>query len=98
MIHRTVFHNGQILPIEQARLSPGQAGLFSGWGLFTTLRILQGEPFAFERHWRRLQKDSLRTRMPFPFDPAQVLAQLRELLRRNDVREGTARIYMIYNK
>jgi branched-chain amino acid aminotransferase len=98
VIHRYISHNGQILPVDQARLSPGQAGLFSGWGLFTTLRILQGEPFAFERHWRRLHKDSLRTRVPFPFDPAQVLAQLRELLRRNDVREGTARIYMIYNK
>jgi len=98
MIHRYVNHNGQVLPIEQARLSPGQAGLLSGWGLFTTMRILQGEPFAFERHWRRLKKDALRTHVPFPFDPAQVLAQLRDLLRRNEVREGTARIYMIYNK
>jgi branched-chain amino acid aminotransferase len=98
VIHRYVSHNAQILPGDEVRLSPGQAGLFNGWGLFTTLRILQGEPFAFERHWRRLQKDSLRTRLPFPFDPAQVLADLRQLLRRNDVREGTARIYMIYNK
>jgi branched-chain amino acid aminotransferase len=98
VIHRYVSHNAQILPVDQARLSPGQAGLFSGWGLFTTLRILQGEPFAFERHWGRLQKDAVRTRVPFPFGPAQVLAELRELLRRNDVREGTARIYMIYNK
>ena len=98
MIHRYVFHNDRILPIEQARLSPGQAGLLSGWGLFTTLRILQGEPFAYERHWRRLQKDAARTRVPFPFDSAQVHAHLRELVRRNEVREGTARIYMIYNR
>jgi len=50
MIHRFVHHNGQVLPIEQVRLSPGQAGLLSGWGLFTTLRVSHGEPFAFERH------------------------------------------------
>jgi branched-chain amino acid aminotransferase len=98
MIHRYVNHNGQLLPLEQARLSPGQAGLLSGWGLFTTLRILRGEPFAFERHWHRLQKDALRTRVPFPFDSLQVLAQLRGLLRHNEVREGTARIYAIYNR
>ena len=58
MIHRHVFHNDQLLPIEKVRLSPGQAGLICGWGLFTTLRIVRGEAFAFERHWRRLEKDA----------------------------------------
>jgi branched-chain amino acid aminotransferase len=98
MIHRYVHHNGRVLPIEEIRLSPGQAGLLSGWGLFTTLRIYHGQPFAFERHWRRLEKDAGRTRVPFPFDPAQVRAQLGEVIARNEVREGTARIYVIYNK
>jgi branched-chain amino acid aminotransferase len=98
MIHRYLFHNGQIAPIEQVRLSPGQGGLLSGWGLFTTLRIFQGEPFAFERHWRRLEKDSARTRVPLPFGSEQVRAHLRELARRNEVREGSARIYVVYNK
>src|SRR5215510_11839397 len=98
MIHRYVSHNGQITPIEQMRLSPGQAGLLNGWGLFTTLRIYQGEPFAFERHWHRLEKDARITRLPFSFDSAVVRAQLRELVQRNQVRDGTARIYVIYNK
>jgi branched-chain amino acid aminotransferase len=98
MIHRYIFHNGHIVPIEQARLSPGQAGLLNGWGLFTTLRVFQGEPFAFERHWKRLQKDAARTRMPFTFDADEMRFRLRELIQRNEVREGTARIYAIYNK
>lgn len=98
MIHRNVMHNGKLLPIEQVRLSPGQAGLLSGWGLFTTLRVVQGVPFAFERHWKRLQKDAALTRIPFPFEPAAVRAQLLEVLRANQVAEGTARIYVVYNK
>lgn len=98
MIHRYVFHNDRIVPIEKARLSPGQAGLLSGWGLFTTLRIYEGEAFAFERHWRRLEKDAARTHVPFPFDAAKVGVHLRELLRANKVREGTARIYVLHNK
>ena len=98
MIHRYIFHNGHVVPVEQARLSPGQAGLLNGWGLFTTLRVFRAEPFAFERHWKRLQKDAARTRMPLPFDPAEVRSCLRELIQRNDVREGTARIYAVYNK
>ncbi len=98
MIHRHVFHNDRLIPIEQVRLSPGQAGLLNGWGLFTTMRIFQGEAFAYERHWRRLEKDAGRTRLPFPFDPAQVRRHLSELLSANQVVEGTARIYMIYNR
>jgi branched-chain amino acid aminotransferase len=98
VIHRYVFHNDRIVPIEQVRLSPGQGGLLSGWGVFTTTRIFQGEAFAYERHWRRLEKDSGRIQLPFPFDPAQVRRHLSELLNANQVVEGTARIYMIYNR
>jgi branched-chain amino acid aminotransferase len=98
MIHRFVFHNERLMPVEDARLSPGQGGLLSGWGLFTTVRVVEGIPFAFERHWQRLTRDSLRTRCPFPFDEETVRAQLGELLRANDVREGCARIYAIYNQ
>ena len=98
MIHRYVFHNDRLVPIEKVRLSPGQAGLLSGWGLFTTLRIFEGEAFAYERHWRRLEKDAGRTHIPFPFEAAKVRIQLGELLRANQVREGTARIYITYNK
>jgi branched-chain amino acid aminotransferase len=98
VIHRHVFHNDRLLPIEQVRLSPGQAGLLSGWGLFTTLRVAQGELFAYERHWRRLEKDARRTRVPFPFDAETVREQLHQVLRANEVIEGTARIYVVFNK
>jgi branched-chain amino acid aminotransferase len=98
VIHRNIYHNDRIVPVDQARVSPGQAGLLNGWGLFTTMRIFQGEAFAYERHWRRLKKDAGRIRLPFPFDPARVHEQLNELLHANQVVEGTARIYMIYNQ
>jgi branched-chain amino acid aminotransferase len=98
LIHRLIFHNDRIVPVDEARLSPGQAGLTNGWGLFTTMRVFQGEAFAYERHWRRLEKDAGRIRLPFSFDPAQVRRHLGELLAANQVVEGTARIYMIYNR
>lgn len=97
MIHRHVFHNDKLLPIEQMRLSAGQAGLLNGWGLFTTLRIFDGEPFAYEKHWRRLEKDAGRTGMPFPFQGENVREQLAQVLRANQVKEGCARIYLVYN-
>jgi branched-chain amino acid aminotransferase len=98
MIHRFVFHNDRLLPVTEVRLSPGQAGLLNGWGLFTTVRIYEGIPFAFERHWKRLQRDAERTHCPFPFEESVVRAQLAEVLRANQVREGAARVYVIYNQ
>jgi branched-chain amino acid aminotransferase len=98
MLHRWVYHNDRVVPMEQVRLSPGQAGLLNGWGLFTTLRIFTGEPFAFERHWKRLQKDAERTRCPLPFDAEKVRAQLGEVIQANQVKEGAARIYVVYNQ
>src|SRR5580692_1936059 len=98
MIHRIVFHNDRLMPVEEVRLSPGQGGLMSGGGVFTTMRVVDGIPFAFERLWQRLTRDAVRTRCPFPFDEETVRAQLGEMLRANEVLEGCARIYVIYNQ
>ena len=98
MIHSNVFHNETLLPIEKVRLSPGQAGLICGWGIFTTVRISRGEAFAYERHWRRLEKDAATTRMPLPHTAAKVRVHLHELIRANKLSEGSARIYLIYNQ
>jgi branched-chain amino acid aminotransferase len=97
VIHRYVFHNDEVQSIEKARWSPGQAGLICGWGLFTTIRIVRGEAFAYERHWRRLEKDSATTRLPIPFSGAKVRVQLQEVIRANHVKEGCARVYLVWN-
>lgn len=98
MIHRHVFHNEHLLPIEKVRLSPGQAGLLCGWGIFTTLRISKGEAFAYERHWRRLEKDAAIIRLPMPYTAAKVRVALQDVIRANKVEDGCARIYLIYNQ
>jgi branched-chain amino acid aminotransferase len=98
MIHRHIFHNERLLPIEHVRLSPGQSGLLNGWGLFTTMRIVEGVAFAFERHWKRLARDAERTHCPFPFKEETVRGRLGEVLRANQVREGCARIYVFGNQ
>jgi len=98
LIHRHIFHNDKVMPIEDCRLSPGQAGVICGWGLFTTIRIVKGEAFGYERHWRRLEKDAAIVRMPLPNTGAKVRVQLQEVIRANKVSDGCARIYLIYNQ
>src|SRR5215470_13449256 len=79
------------------RLSAGQAGLLCGWGIFTTIRISRGEAFAYERHWRRLEKDAAIIRLPMPYSASRVRVHLHEVIRANDVTDGCARIYLVYN-
>ncbi|HUL32507.1 MAG TPA: aminotransferase class IV [Candidatus Eisenbacteria bacterium] len=97
MIHRYVFHNEELKDIGSVRWSPGQAGLICGWGLFTTVRIVRGEAFAYERHWRRLEKDAAITKLPMPYSGAKVRLHLHEAIRANRVEEGCARIYLVWN-
>jgi len=97
-MHKFVFHNDRILPLSEVRLSPGQAGLLSGWGIFTTMRIYDGRAFAFERHWKRLRTDAGRIQLPFDFEAEAVRANLCQLIRANNVQDGCVRVYFVHNK
>jgi branched-chain amino acid aminotransferase len=92
-----VFHNEELKTVDKVRWSPGQAGLICGWGLFTTVRIVRGEAFAYERHWRRLEKDAALTRLPLTYSSSRVRVQLQEVIRANKVEDGCARIYLVWN-
>jgi branched-chain amino acid aminotransferase len=50
----TVWLDGALVPIAEARVSPFDHGLLVGDGVFETLRVYDGEPFAWRRHYERL--------------------------------------------
>lgn len=97
-MHKYAFHNDRVVPLTEVRLSPGQAGLLNGCGVFTTMRIYDGRPFGFERHWKRLSKDACTLQLPMDFAPEAVLGDLRELIAANQVQDGCVRVYFIHNK
>jgi len=98
MLHKFVHHNDRLVPMQEVRLSPGQAGLLNGWGVFTTLRIYGGRPFAFDRHWERLTTDAHRLKVPVELRAETVFEHLTRLIEANQVKEGCARIYLVYNR
>ncbi len=61
-----VWLNGQVLPIEEARISPLDHGPLVGDGVFETLRVYDNVPFAWTRHLARLRAsaDGLGLRVP----------------------------------
>lgn len=97
-MHKYVFHNGQILPLSEVRLSPGQAGLLNGWGVFSTLRIYRGRPFEFDHHFDRLSRDADRISLPLPYKRQQVHEAVNKLIAANNLQDGCMRVYFVNNQ
>ena len=92
VIHSLVLFNDRFVASDEAVLRPGQVGLFTGWGVFTTLRIYRGVPFAFERHWERLRRDAELLNVAMPADRDDLRERLLELVRRNHCPESKMRL------
>jgi branched-chain amino acid aminotransferase len=97
-MHAFLLHNDKILPASSAVLSPGQIGLLSGWGVFSTIRVVDGVLFAWERHWTRMRRDAELLRVPFPEDSEQVRASLLRLVRANQAWSATLRVVVVRNR
>jgi len=70
----------------------------NGWGVFSTLRIADGVPFAFERHWARMHKDAQLMHVPFPDDPDAFRAKLLQLVEANGAMNSTLRVAVVRNQ
>lgn len=72
-------------------------GLLSGWGVFTTFKVADGIPFAFERHWARITRDAAALHIALPPDPAHVRRKLLELVEANGAQNCTLRLAIVRN-
>ena len=96
-MHRNLLYNGEIRDTSERFLSPGQTGLVNGWGVFSTLRIYDGVPFAWERHWPRMQHDAARMRIPMPANADAVAADVQRLIEANNAWNGVLRLMVVRN-
>lgn len=97
-MHRYLLHNDDIRDAADLGLAPGQVGLLSGWGIFSTLRVYDGVMFDWERHWRRMQTDAGRLRVPFPGEPQWLESRLQRLIQANHATNSTLRVVVVRNR
>ncbi len=97
MLHRFILHNQEIREASERLLSPGQVGLLSGWGIFTTLRVIDGVLFAFPRHWARMSRDAALLHVPLPASMQETEARLLKLVEANQAPEATMRVAVVRN-
>ena len=97
MIHPNVLHNGRIRASEELCLRTGQAGLFTGWGVFSTVKVAGGVLFAFERHWARMRKDAGLLRVPFPWSVEELRGELLRVVEANGAADAALRVLVVRN-
>lgn len=98
MLHPFLLHNGDIRSSSETLLAAGQVGLLSGWGVFTTMRVVEGIPFAFERHWARMIRDAAALKVPMPTDSEAVRRNLLALVEANRASQATLRLVVVRNR
>ena len=86
-----VWVDGALRDVERARVSPFDHGLLVGDGVFETLRVYGGRPFAWTRHLDRLEHSANGLGLPVP-DRAVVQAAGTEVLEANALKEARLRI------
>jgi branched-chain amino acid aminotransferase len=62
----TVWINGALLPDDEARISVFDHGLVTGDGVFETVKVARGVPFALTRHLARLRCSAAGLGLPDP--------------------------------
>lgn len=69
------------------------SALLYGSGVFTTLAIVNGEPFLIEKHLRRITRDAGKLGIDISgFDPSEVKSALADAISSKSVNSGRARI------
>ncbi len=61
-----VWMNGELFPDDDARVSVFDHGLVVGDGVFETIKVTGGAPFAMTRHLQRLRRSALGLGLPEP--------------------------------
>ena len=89
---RAVWLNGRIVRGESAALSVFDRGARDGGGLFETLRVYGGRPFAWERHMERLVLSAAELGFPVPPSPSRLREAVAEVLEACALSDAVVRV------
>lgn len=87
-----IYLNGQYVEEKEARLSPLDHGFLYGAGVFETFCLIEAKPFLLEWHLERLHYALNDLGINIYLEKQDVLEILSELLMRNRMEDGNARI------
>ncbi|MGH9190450.1 MAG: aminotransferase class IV [Acidimicrobiales bacterium] len=87
----SVWIDGRVVPAEEARVSVFDHALLTGDGVFETLRVYGGVPFAIRRHLDRLARSTAGMRLACP-EPSLLREAMAEVVAAGSIVEGRLRV------
>lgn len=66
-LKQIVFLNGKFITKDQAKISVSGLGFLYGWGLFESMRSLNGKIVYFDEHLERIKKSAKLINIKFPY-------------------------------
>ena len=98
-MHEIAFLNNQYFKVSEATLSAISSATLYGKGIFTTIAIYDGEPFLWEKHWRRLTENAAKLGIDLSEHSENTTRKaLDEIVGKNGVTSGRARITFFDNR
>ncbi|MCB0976355.1 MAG: aminotransferase class IV family protein [Acidimicrobiales bacterium] len=76
-----VSYDGRVLAPDEPTVSGTDAALMLGQGIFETMRVVHGEPFAMTRHLRRLRSSAAIAEVEVPWNDTELRAAAAGFLR-----------------
>src|SRR3954471_16583493 len=86
-----VWVDGQLVDADEARISPFDHGLLTGDGVFETLIVYDGTPFAVRRHLERLAASCKGLGLDMP-DADVLRAAMAAVVQANDLSSARVRV------
>ena len=69
--------NGRLHPADEPSLSPLNRGFLYGDAIYEVWRTYHGVIFAWDEHWQRLRESARALHIELPFQPEQILGEIR---------------------
>ncbi len=93
----TIWVDGELVPVEDAKISVFDHGLLYGDGIFEGIRIYNGKIFKEAEHVKRLFESGKAIRLDVPMTPQQISEAMHEAMRANGI-TGDAYIRLVVTR
>jgi len=83
-----IWLNGEVVPMDQARISPEDRGFQFADGVYEVIRFYRGKPFTLKQHLARLEKSAGAIQIKLPLDLAALAGEINKVIALSKLQDG----------
>jgi branched-chain amino acid aminotransferase len=86
--------NGEILPVEDAKVSIYDIGILRGYGIYEALQTINNKPLFLEEHLERFRNSTAGMKLKIPISDKEITDVIFTLIEKNGYRETNIRMIL----